>query len=164
MSRFPSFASVVGVYVGLLSELTIPCVRNLIYTQNQYFRALSAETITCLSYNIWFYKDWCRASTHRPTEFINSNLYQRPPTLQPLGPLSSIILDGIHNHFPVDGYRLTILGPLSNTSRREVLIIMSRSPGITWSAGLYMNEELEQAQSGGLDLKSSILRSCNSFL
>jgi len=28
---------------------------------------------------------------------------------------------------------------------------------ITWSVGLYMNGELAQVQSGGLDLKSSIL-------
>ena len=44
------------------------------------------------------------------------------------------------------------LGPLARTSRREVLIIV-RSPVITWPVGLYMNGELAQVQSGGLDLK-----------
>jgi hypothetical protein len=41
------------------------------------------------------------------------------------------------------------LGPFANTSRREVLLIILRSPVITWPAGLYMNGELAQAQSGG---------------
>jgi hypothetical protein len=53
------------------------------------------------------------------------------------------------------------LGPLTKTSRREVLLIILRSPVISWLVGLYMNEELAQVQSGGLDLKLSILRSCN---
>ena len=47
-------------------------------------------------------------------------------------------------------------GPLSNISRREVLFVMLWSP-----VGLYMNGELVQVQSGGLGLKSSIFRSCN---
>jgi len=34
---------------------------------------------------IWVFKDWCRASAHRPTEFFNSNLYKRPHTLHPFG-------------------------------------------------------------------------------
>ena len=43
------------------------------------------------------------------------------------------------------------LGSLANTSRREVLLIILRSPWpvITWPAGLYMNEELPQVLSGG---------------
>jgi len=41
------------------------------------------------------------------------------------------------------------LGPLANL---EVLLIILRSP-----VGLYMNGELAHVQSGGLDLKSSIL-------
>ena len=49
------------------------------------------------------------------------------------------------------------LGLLANTSRKEVLLIILRSPVITWPAGLYMNGELAQVQSGGLNLKSSIL-------
>jgi hypothetical protein len=56
------------------------------------------------------------------------------------------------------------LGPLANTSRREMLLIILRSPVMTWPVGLYMNGELEQVQSGFLDLKSSILRSCNTCL
>ena len=56
------------------------------------------------------------------------------------------------------------LGPLANTSRREMLLIILRSPVITWSVGLYMNGELAQVQSGGIDLKSSILRSRNTFV
>jgi hypothetical protein len=51
------------------------------------------------------------------------------------------------------------LGPLANTSRREALLIILKSP-----VGLYMNGELAQMQSGRLDLKSSILRSCNPLL
>jgi hypothetical protein len=43
----------------------------------------------------------------------------------------------------------------------EVLLIILRSPVITWPVGLYMNGELAQVQSGCLDLKSLILRSCN---
>ena len=54
-------------------------------------------------------------------------------------------------------------GPLANISK-EVLLVMLRSPVITWSAGLCMNGELQQVQSGGLDLKSSMLRSYNTFL
>jgi hypothetical protein len=42
------------------------------------------------------------------------------------------------------------LGPLANTSHREVLLIILRSPVIMWPVGLYMNEELAQVQSGGL--------------
>ena len=49
------------------------------------------------------------------------------------------------------------LGPLANTSRKEVLLIILRSPVIMWPAGLYMYGELAQVQSGGLNLKSSIL-------
>jgi len=56
------------------------------------------------------------------------------------------------------------LGPLANSSRREVLLIILRSPVITWPVGLYVNGELAQVQSGGLDLKLSILRSCNTCL
>ena len=56
------------------------------------------------------------------------------------------------------------LGPLANTSRREVLLIMVRSPVIMWPVGLYMNGALVLVQSGGLDLKSSILRSRNTCL
>jgi hypothetical protein len=48
--------------------------------------------------------------------------------------------------------------PLANTSRRKELFVMLRSP-VMWPAGLYMNGELAQVQSGGLDL-----RSCNTFL
>jgi hypothetical protein len=47
------------------------------------------------------------------------------------------------------------------TSRREVLLIFLRSPITTWPVGLYMNGEIAQVQPGVLDLKSSILRSCN---
>ena len=52
------------------------------------------------------------------------------------------------------------LGPLANTSRKEVLLIILRSPAITWPVGSYMNGGLAQVQSGGLDLKSST-RVCN---
>ena len=47
------------------------------------------------------------------------------------------------------------LGPLANTYRREMLLIILRSPVITWPVGLYMNGELAQVQSGDLDLKKS---------
>lgn len=54
-----------------------------------------------------------------PIEFFNSNLYQRPHTLQPIqkeyispphaSTLSDIILDGIHTNFkvtfPVSGFK-----------------------------------------------------------
>jgi hypothetical protein len=56
------------------------------------------------------------------------------------------------------------LGPLANTSRREVLLIHLRSPVIRQPVELYMNGELAQVQSGGLDFKSSILRLGNTFL
>jgi hypothetical protein len=36
------------------------------------------------------------------------------------------------------------LDPLANTSRREMLLKMLRSPVITWPARLYMNVELAQ--------------------
>jgi len=36
--------------------------------------------------------------------------------------------------------------------------------GHQWPVGLYMNGELAQMQSGGLYLKSSILRSCHTCL
>jgi len=39
------------------------------------------------------------------------------------------------------------LGPLTNTSRKEVLLIILRPPVITWPAGLYMNGELAQEYS-----------------
>ena len=42
---------------------------------------------------------------------------------------------------------------LANTSRREVLLLILRSPDIAWPVALYMNGELAQMQSGGLDLK-----------
>jgi hypothetical protein len=54
---------------------------------------------------------------------------------------------GIHNSLS-NGSRY--LGPLANTSHREVLLIILRSPVIMWPVGLYMNEELAQVQSGGL--------------
>jgi hypothetical protein len=54
--------------------------------------------------------------------------------------------------------------PLSNTSRREVYEIMLRSTAISWPAGLYINGEHAQVHSGGLGLKLSILRSCNTSL
>ena len=44
-------------------------------------------------------------------------------------------------------------GPLANALRRVALLTMLRSPVITWSAGLYRNGDVEQVQSGGLDLK-----------
>ena len=48
---------------------------------------------------------------------------------------------------------------------REVSLILLRPPVIlTWSDRLYINGELVQVQSGGLDLKSSLLRFCNTFL
>jgi hypothetical protein len=56
------------------------------------------------------------------------------------------------------------LGPLANTSRREVLLIHLRPPVIRQPVELYMNGELAQVQSGGLDFKSSILRLGNTFL
>ena len=56
------------------------------------------------------------------------------------------------------------LDPLANTSGREVLLITLRSSVITWPFGLYINVELVQVQSGGLDLKSSILGSRNTCL
>jgi hypothetical protein len=62
---------------------------------------------------------------------------------------------------PVYGFSLTIFRSLANTSRREVLLIFLRSPITTWPVGLYMNGEIAQVQPGVLDLKSSILRSCN---
>jgi len=55
-------------------------------------------------------------------------------------------------------------GPFANLSRREVLLIILRSPAITWLAGFYINEELAQVQWGDLYLKLSVLRSCNTFL
>jgi hypothetical protein len=39
---------------------------------------------------------------------------------------------------------------LDNISRREVLLIKLKSPVITWPAGLYMNGELAQVESGNL--------------
>jgi hypothetical protein len=44
------------------------------------------------------------------------------------------------------------------------LKIILRSSVKTWPVGLYINGELAQMQSGGLDFKSSILRSCNTLL
>jgi hypothetical protein len=49
-------------------------------------------------------------------------------------------------------------------SRRVVSLILLRPPVKTWPDILYMNWELVQVQSGGLDLKSSILRPCINFL
>jgi hypothetical protein len=37
-------------------------------------------------------------------------------------------------------------GPFANLSRREVLLIILRSPAMTWLAELYINEELAQVQ------------------
>jgi len=37
-------------------------------------------------------------------------------------------------------------------------------PFITCPVGLYMNGELARLQSGGLNLKTSMLRSCNTWL
>jgi hypothetical protein len=54
--------------------------------------------------------------------------------------------------------------PLSNTSRREVYEIMLRSTAISWPSGLYINGEHAQVPSGGLGLKLSIVRSCNTSL
>jgi hypothetical protein len=47
------------------------------------------------------------------------------------------------------------VGPLANISRAcvEELLIMWKSPVITWSAGLYMNWELDCVQSEGIILK-----------
>ena len=45
---------------------------------------------------------------------------------------------------------LRYLGPLGNTSQRQVLLIVLWSLLITWPVGLYMNEKLAQVQSGGL--------------
>ena len=56
------------------------------------------------------------------------------------------------------------VGRLANTSRREMLLIMLWSSVKTWPAGLYMNGERAQMQSGCLDLKSIILRSYKTFL
>ena len=42
------------------------------------------------------------------------------------------------------------LGPLANTSRRRVLLIVLWSPVITWPVGLYMNGKFAQVQPGGL--------------
>ena len=56
------------------------------------------------------------------------------------------------------------VSPLANTSRREVLMIILTSPVIAWPAELYMNGELAHVQAGGLDFKSSILRSSNPCL
>ena len=49
-------------------------------------------------------------------------------------------------------------------SRRVVSLILLRPPVKTWPDILYMNGELVQLQSGGLDLKSSIFRPCINFL
>ena len=43
-------------------------------------------------------------------------------------------------------------GPLANTSRKEVLLIMLKSPVIMRPAGLCMNGEHAQVQLEGLDL------------
>jgi len=73
--------------------------------------------------NIWVFKDWCCVSAHRPIEFYNSNLYQRPHThservskssFSRFFPLSGIyVLDGIHKNlkvmFPVYGFRLSYI-------------------------------------------------------
>jgi hypothetical protein len=45
---------------------------------------------------------------------------------------------------------LRYLGPLANTSQRQVLLIVLWSLLITWPVGLYMNGKLAQVQSGGL--------------
>ena len=55
--------------------------------------------------------------------------------------------------FPVYGYRFTHL-----VERRSLIIV------ITWPAGLYINGELAQVQPEGLDLTSSILKSCSTCL
>ena len=51
------------------------------------------------------------------------------------------------------------LGPFANMLRSFSLATMFRSPVITWPAGLYLYGEVEREQSGGLDLKSAIVRS-----
>jgi len=42
--------------------------------------------------NIGAFKDWCRASVHRPTEFFNSNLQKWPHTLHPFGKSIQVLL------------------------------------------------------------------------
>ena len=44
------------------------------------------------------------------------------------------------------------IGPLDNKFRREVLLTMLRSLVITLTAGLYVNWELAQVQSEGLEV------------
>ena len=78
----------------------------------------------------------------RPIQFLNSDLYQRPDCLNPFGKSVQLINLGSRYFVPFD-----------NTFRREVLLTMLRSPVITWPAGLYVNRELAQVQSGSLDLK-----------
>ena len=67
--------------------------------------------------------------------------------------LSGIIRDGIHDNFKccfqIMNLGTRYFGPLVNTSRSKVLLIMLRSPVITWIAELYVNEELVHEQSGG---------------
>ena len=81
--------------------------------------------------------------------FFLIRLDQRPRSLNPVGesiyvfpfmfcPLSGIILDRIYKTskvaFPIDELRVTILyfGLLANTSHSELLLMILRSPDITW--------------------------------
>ena len=83
--RMSSVVSVVGVYVGLLSELSIPnsfikqcviIVMGLVGVDNNI---LVMEGRHCLA----AFKSLKIA--YRPIAFCNSNLYQRPHTLYPFG-------------------------------------------------------------------------------
>ena len=41
--------------------------------------------------------------------------------------------------------------------------MMLKSPAMTWPAGLYLNGEFRQEQSGGLAFKSSVLKVYNTL-
>ena len=105
--------------------------------------------------NILVFKVRCCTSAHRPIEFFNSNLYRLAHTFHQFeksiyvlflmfSPLSGVIsfTESIIILFPIYGIMLMIFHPLATLFRRQVLLIMSRSPVIMWPAGLYMNGEL----------------------
>ena len=76
-----------------------------------------------------------------------------------LCPLSGIILDGIHKYFkvmfPVYGFRLTIFRPFGEHISQRGGVDKFKVTSLTWPVGLYMNGELAQVQSEGLDLSCS---------
>ena len=121
--------------------------------------------------NIWVSEGRCCASANLTINIFNSNLYPIGKSIYVFWftrcPLSGITLDGIHKNlkfcFQLMNLGSPYFGHLTNKSYRSVVgnVHVTSYNVASW---ITYEWELAQVQPGGLDLKSSMLRSCNTCL